>query len=185
MKDILKNPIIQRLVESLVGFVVVVIILFLIFKEESPIERWPEVKKKNLTSISVDKIVSFKIRLSEIYSDHYADAIEFVEEEETDQLVVAFWEAIVDSQYYHPQHDVAIAKWGIQIRTKITTLRIGCYISDMQPDVVVGRISSESKRWFFKSRKLYHWYQKYSRRWLEPEGAQPIPTPHPDPPGGE
>ncbi|MCP4313950.1 MAG: hypothetical protein GY790_22065 [Bacteroidetes bacterium] len=38
---------------------------------------------------------------------------------------------------------------------------------------------------YFQSRQLYHWYQKYSHRWLEPDESQPTPTPRPDPPGGE
>ena len=185
MKSILRNPIVQRLIESLVGLVVVAVILFLMSREESPIKRWPEVRKKTLAAINVDDVVSFKIHADKAYAKDYFNAREFFKEGESNQFVVAFFDAIIDSQYYHPQHDVAIDQWGIQIRTKITTLRIGCYIPDMQPDVVVGRISSESKRWFFKSRKLYHWYQKYSHRWLEPEGAQPSPTPQPEPPDSE
>ena len=38
---------------------------------------------------------------------------------------------------------------------------------------------------YFQSRKLYQWYQKYSHRWLEPEGSQPAPTPQPELPGDE
>lgn len=172
MKNILRNPIVQRFIESLVALVVVAAILFLMFKEESPIKRWPEVKRKTLTSISVDDIVSFRIRLSEIYSDHYANAIEFVEGEEKDVLVTAFFEAIADSQYYHPQHNVAIAKWGIQARTKTTTLRIGFYIPDIHPDVVVGRIDSGSQEWYFQSQKLYQWYLEYHHRWSNSETEQ-------------
>jgi hypothetical protein len=116
---------------------------------------------RTLQSLSSQEVTSFKIHPDETYTDDFHDAIEFIQDK---QLVTAFFQTIPESRSYRPQHDRALAQWGMQIRTNNTTLRIGCYIPDLRSGVV-GLISSEDGSGHFQSRSLLRWYQKYGHYW--------------------
>ncbi|MCP4370527.1 MAG: hypothetical protein GY797_20800 [Deltaproteobacteria bacterium] len=118
--------------------------------------------REDLTSIHPQKVTSFKIHPNKTFTDDYHDAIEFIKEK---QILIAFFQAINDIQPYKPQHDRTAAQWGIQISTETNVIRIGCYIPDLKPKVVAGRIFSESGTSFFQSSLLLHWYQKYGHYW--------------------
>jgi len=114
-------------------------------------------------SIHSSGVMSFKINPEAPNSDDYRSAIEFHQEE---QLVSEFFQAIVNHKPYNPQHDRALAQWGMQIVTNGATVKIGCYIPDLTPEGVVGVIRSDDDGFgYFQSHLLLHWYQKYGHYW--------------------
>jgi hypothetical protein len=117
---------------------------------------------KTLIAIQPNTLTSFKIHPEKTYTDDYHDAIEFPEDA---RLVMEFFQACATIKPYSPQHDVGLAQWGMQIRTKTAIVRVACHIPDHKPGVVAGTIFSDSGSGDFQSRLLLRWYQKYGHYW--------------------
>lgn len=86
-------------------------------------------------------------------------------------LIDGFFEAIKDARSY-VRSGLTIASlehnWFIEIMMGEKRLQIRCCIpSNERNRVVVGEFLGSKGA--FQSHQLYHWYQKYSHRWLEPE----------------
>jgi hypothetical protein len=151
----------RKILELLLVVVILVLLVLWIFAGDTPEKKWQEARKI-LTSIHEGEVTSFRIHPEFSNPPDYNNSIEFAQEEE---LVMAFFQAITASQPYNPQHDVALAQWGMQIRTVTTSARIGCYIPDLKPGVIVGRIDMDSGYGYFQSPSLLRWYQKYGHYW--------------------
>jgi hypothetical protein len=80
-----------------------------------------------------------------------------------------FFNALEDMQFATPNYEEVKNQWIIRIDTDITSLSVECSTSKDNPSVVVGLIDSDEGLTYFQSQQLYHWYQKYSHRWLMPE----------------
>ncbi len=111
-----------------------------------------------------------------------------------DQIIGDFLQTVMDRQSYPTSRDRVDSEnncWFLEITTKDTSVQMSFYIPSQKRGIVVGRLGKfpeNGARYYygdFQSRQLYHWYQKYSHRWLEPEKTPPIPSPQPHPPGGE
>ena len=115
-----------------------------------------------LTSILPQELTSFRIHPDKTFTDDYSDAIPFKEDE---QVVLTFLQALADVWPYQPEHDRALAQWGMQLQTTRATLNIGCYIPDLNPGVVVLEVRSGANFGYFQSSALLRWYQKYGHYW--------------------
>ncbi len=144
---------------SLLTLLIILSFVALRFYTGSLTKETQQNARETLTSIQPQKVTSFKILTSGTYTEDYRNAIEFKQEK---VLANAFFKAVADGQPYHPQHDRALSEWWeIQILTNTTQVRIGCYIPDLTPDVMVGTIRSGSSMGYFQSQSLLRWYQKY------------------------
>ena len=142
-----------------------------------------------LTSVEFQDIVTFRV-----YAGRSRPTGPFVEFKKTELTVKEFLRSLSDLKRYSRNHDTVASldehTWFMEIVIRGKMFQIACYIPSRQSDTVVGelgkfydtRVDSDG---YFQSHQLHQWYQKYSHHWLEPEGAQPTPTPQPDPPGGE
>ena len=145
-----------------------------------------------LTSVEVQDIVAFRI----YRGTSRPPSGSFVELKSSELIVKEFLHSLTDLKR-HRKHRDSIDDldniWFMEIVVRGKMFQIDCYVPSHFPsrqnDTVVGelgkffntRVDSDG---YFQSRKLYQWYQKYSHRWLEPEGSQLTPVPQPDPPGG-
>ena len=146
-----------------------------------------------LASVEVQDIVAFRI-YSGISRPPNGSFVEF---KNSELIVKEFLRSLADLKRYRRHRDDIDGldnMWFMEIVVRGKMFQIDCYVpshfSSRQNDTVVGelgkffntRVDSDG---YFQSRQLYQWYQKYSHRWLEPEGTQPAPTPQPEPPDGE
>ncbi len=115
-----------------------------------------------LTSILPQELTSFRVHPDKTFTDDYSDAIPFREDE---RMVLTLLHAIADAWPYQPEHDRALAQWGMQLQTTRATLNIGCYIPDLNPGVVVLVVYSGANFGYFQSLALLRWYQKYGHYW--------------------
>jgi hypothetical protein len=149
-----------------------------------------EEKVNVLTSTDSQGVVEFKI-----YPRVIAPAGIPVEFSASDQIVDAFFQSLKDIHPYPTSRDTIASwdyNWFLEVYAKGwgDMIQIKFYIPSRKGDVVVGTLGEFHKTGGshdgqFQSQQLYHWYQKYSHRWLEPEEAPPTPTPQADPPDGE
>ncbi len=122
---------------------------------------------------------------------------DFLTFNQSDSLVQDFFGSIQDTLSYSRNHDTIASNdyvWFLEIYTDNADLakQIGFYIPSGKKRIVVGELGkwqqgngTGTRYGYFQSRQLYHWYQKYSHRWLELEKTPPTPAPQPDAPGGE
>ena len=115
-----------------------------------------------LRSILPQELTSFRVHPNATFTDDYSEAIPFRENE---QIALAFLHAIADAWPYQPEHDRALAQWGMQLQSTRATLNIGCYIPDLNPGVVVLEVRSGASSGYFQSLALLQWYQKYGHYW--------------------
>ena len=164
--------------------VVILVVLIALWSWEKGLSRKAI---EDLTSISPEQVTM--VRIYPRVGIPVNTSVEFTF---LDLIIEDFFLALADSRPYSYSHDRAWKdqQWFFEIAAGEMSLQISFHIPDDNATIVagmLGKFTNHSTRsyGYFQSRQLYHWYQKYSHRWLEPEGSQPPPTPRPDPPGGE
>ena len=110
-----------------------------------------------------------------------------------DGMIEEFCQALGDIHSYQYDHDTVVSEthsWFLEFDTETERLQISFHIPSDRREIVVGELGEFNvggggpHYGYFQSRQLYHWYQKYSHRWLVPDGSQPAPVPQPEPPDG-
>jgi hypothetical protein len=138
---------------------------------------------KTLKAINGQEVASFKIYPR--MSVPEGEAIEF---QRPDLIVQEFFPAIQDFCSYKPSHDTISSQddsWFLEMTAENINMHINFYIPSGQKNFVVGvirRVNDTKTHSDFQSEALYRWYQKYSHRWLVPEGAQLAPASQPETP---
>ncbi|MCP4404320.1 MAG: hypothetical protein GY801_44350 [bacterium] len=105
-------------------------------------------------------------------------------------LIEDFFHALTDLSTYRYNHDTVQSpdhSWCLEVVAENAVFQVEFHIPVGRGNIVAVELGAyrTGGTGYFQSRQLYHWYQKYSHRWLEPDESQPTPTPRPDPPGGE
>ncbi len=164
---------------------VIIVVLIALWSREKGLSRKAI---EDLTSISPEQVTMVRI-----YPRVVTPVGTYVEFTPPDPIVEDFFRALADHRSYSYSHDRVFGKdhqWFFEVAAGEVFLQVSFHIPDDNDTIVagmLGKFTSHSTRSYgdFQSRQLYHWYQKYSHRWLEPEESPPTPSPQPDSPGGE
>ena len=155
----------------IISFLIVISILFYYQKHRA------QKTIKALNAINSSQIVLFRIYPRVAVPDE-----NFIELKASESIIDDFFRSLGDIRSYKPSHDTIISEnhsWFLEMELEKGRIQINFYIPSQQRDIVVGvirKFNDAKTRAYFQSRQLYHWYQKYSHCWLEPEEA---PTPSP------
>lgn len=97
-----------------------------------------------------------------------------------DPIIDEFFHALTDHNSYPISRDRIASQdhnWFLEIATEgVPATQISFLIPSGKGNIAVGRVGEFSEKGYsydatFQSKLLYQWYQKYSHRWLTPEGA--------------
>ncbi|GAK54527.1 hypothetical protein U14_05814 [Candidatus Moduliflexus flocculans] len=133
-----------------------------------------------LTSISPEQVTKFRIYPR--VGVPVDTSIEFMLH---DSIIADFFQALTDQRSYSYSHDTVASRdhsWFLEIIAGELFIQISFHIPHDNDNIVAGMLGKFTKNsttsyGHFQSRQLYQWYQRYSHRWLTPEGTPPAPSP--------
>ncbi len=154
-------------------FLILFIVLVVFYAVATSWAKWGYEKRMTaLRSMNPEKVTLFKI---------YPRVIMAVGDSSTfnvsDPIISEFFQALWDVSSYSRTHDTIAStdhSWCLIVSTDRSAIQIDFHIPYGKGDIVAGEFDGYGS---FQSRRLYQWYQKYSHRWLTPEGAPPAPKP--------
>lgn len=129
-------------------------------------------KIKELTEVKPHEVITLKM---------YPGAIRPIgtsnEFSAPDRMIHEFLQSLRDARSYYPNHDTVASqkhRWFLEAITTDNNIQFAFYIPSLKSNIVIGRLGKWDENYatfdgYFQSQNLYHWYQKYSHRWLEPE----------------
>jgi hypothetical protein len=100
-------------------------------------------------------------------------------------IIRDFFLSLTDVRSYSPNSDDALNRidvWYLEVADREKKIKIEFHISAHKSDTVVGLLGKFDgvviPYGAFQSQQLFHWYQKYKDRWLQPTPSpQPTATP--------